>query len=179
MMITLEHFCVTSSKHVTTRRFLLWSSKSFRETHLRCYSNWNIDKFIPMSKRSRMSRERFAKEVWNPFKPLLKPSTQLRILVHFQTCPLLGLHCEVTIVVTCFFFVHISRISHRTIPSGIAQALRRKLDGAEKLIKTSLRFLAMCTDDFKSRYLDQFNSAYGEVLSLIQKRGDVLKNRWN
>ena len=63
--------------------------------------------------------------------------------------------------------------------SYLAQALRRKLDGAEKLIKTSLRFLAMCTDDFKSRYLDQFNSAYGEVLSLIQKRGDVLKNRWN
>ncbi len=82
----------------------------------------------------------------------------------------------------CFVFSYLSNINislERTIQSGIAQALRRKLDGAEKLIKTSLRFLAMCTDDFKSRYLDQFNSAYGEVLSLIQKRGDVLKNRWN
>ena len=67
----------------------------------------------------------------------------------------------------------------RSYNCGIDHALRRKLDGAEKLIKTSLRFLEMCTDDFKSRYLDQTNTAYGEVLSLVQKRGDILKNRWS
>lgn len=67
----------------------------------------------------------------------------------------------------------------RSYNCGVDYALRRKLDHSERLIKTSLRFLEMCRDDFKSRYLDQINSAYGEVLSLIQKQGDIVKNRWN
>ena len=65
-MITLEHFCVTSSKHVTTRRFLLWSSKQFSRDALEMLLKLGTSTSSSRCRSDRECRERdLSKEVWN------------------------------------------------------------------------------------------------------------------